>query len=196
MPYRCERYRNCYNTRSGWKCEATVHLHWLPFAGRWCLFTAYEWLDTKDKRTDLRLRGRTADRTVRVQNMFSYLNKLFFSVNLISQWNYFGQNAVRQDVLVDHFNMDIKLDYFFTSRLNLFTGIGNITNRIPSDGYSGVTRALNPSWGSFLLWQDKLPVLVTIKVFQLQHASQYKAVPSHPPALQAEKCARNASFFA
>lgn len=110
----------------------------------WRLFTAYEWLDTKDKRTSLRLRGRAADHTVRVQNMFSYLDKLFFSVNLVSQWNYFGQNALRRDVLVDHFNMDIKLDYFFTKQINLFAGIDNITDRVPSDGYSGVTRALDP----------------------------------------------------
>jgi len=110
----------------------------------WRLFTSYEYLKTKDKATGLRLRNRAADHTVRVQNMFNYQDKLLFSINMISQWDLFTQNAVRQDVSVDHFNMDIKLDYFLTSQFNVFAGIDNLTDRKPADGFAGVLRTLDP----------------------------------------------------
>jgi len=110
----------------------------------WRLFTSYEYLKTRDKATGLRLSNRAADHTVRVQSLFNYQDKLLFNINMISQWDLFGQNAVRQNVFVDHFNMDIKLDYFLTSQLNVFAGIDNLTNRKPADGFSGISRALDP----------------------------------------------------
>jgi len=90
------------------------------------------------------LSNRAADHTVRVQSLFNYQDKLLFNINMISQWDLFGQNAVRQNVFVDHFNMDIKLDYFLTSQLNVFAGIDNLTNRKSADGFSGISRALDP----------------------------------------------------
>lgn len=110
----------------------------------WRLFTSYEYLKTKDKTTGLRLLNRAADHTVRVQNLFNYQDKLLFSVNMLSQWDFFGQNTMRQSVFVDHFNMDIKLDYFLTKQLNVFAGIDNLTDRKPTDGFILRSRTADP----------------------------------------------------
>ncbi|MEY3121379.1 MAG: hypothetical protein RI993_204 [Pseudomonadota bacterium] len=103
-------------------------------------------LKTRDKATGLRLSNRAADHTVRVQSLFNYQDKLLFNINMISQWDLFGQNAVRQNVFVDHFNMDIKLDYFLTSQLNVFAGIDNLTNRKPADARIKTIRCCHHPW--------------------------------------------------
>lgn len=111
----------------------------------WRLFTSYEYLKTEDMATGLRLRNRAADHTMRAQNLFNYQDKLLFSINILSQMDLFTQNAMRQDVFVDHFNMDIKLDYFLTSKLNVFAGIDNLTDFKPPDGFGGpVPRVMDP----------------------------------------------------
>ncbi|BBL35650.1 vitamin B12 transporter BtuB [Nitrosomonas stercoris] len=110
----------------------------------WRLFSSYEYLSTKDRATGLRLLNRAADHTMRVQSLFNYHDKLLFSINMISQWDLYGQNTARQNVYVDHFNMDIKLDYFLTKQLNLFAGIDNLTDRKPADGFSSRLQALDP----------------------------------------------------
>lgn len=121
-----------------------VVLNYQPFDW-WRLFTSYEYLKTKDKATGLRLLNRAADHTVRVQNLFNYRDKLLFSINMISQWNFFGQDIRRQNVSIDHFNMDIKLDYLLTKQFNIFAGIDNLTDRKPVDGFIRYTaQALDP----------------------------------------------------
>lgn len=110
----------------------------------WRLFTSYEYLKTKDRQTGLRIPGRAADHTFRIQNIFFWKNNLTFSVNAFAQYDFYAQNSLRQNVLVNHANIDLKLDYFLSKQINLFAGVDNLVDRKLADGYYNFGSALDP----------------------------------------------------
>ncbi len=87
----------------------------------------WEYLNTKDKTSGERLTGSAKD-TIKLNVIYTY-NKLDAFFNLKRYQKYYASNESRVNTNSNYTVADLKLNYKFTKKLDLFLGIDNIFNK-------------------------------------------------------------------